>query len=124
MAIIPYLFYEDVGAALAFLSKAFGFKRHGPRMKDRDGTIRHAAMQFGDATVMMGWPGPDYRSPKRTGYVSQNLYVTVDDADKHYRRAVKAGAVIVEEPGDTEYGARRYGAADPEGHVWYFAHEL
>jgi uncharacterized glyoxalase superfamily protein PhnB len=36
----------------------------------------------------------------------------------------KAGATILEEPANTEYGHRRYGAADPEGHQWYFAQEL
>jgi uncharacterized glyoxalase superfamily protein PhnB len=50
--------------------------------------------------------------------------VNVDDADKHFKRARKAGAKILEEPQDTFYGHRRYGAEDPEGHQWYFAHEL
>jgi uncharacterized glyoxalase superfamily protein PhnB len=30
MSITPYLLYEDVGGALKFLSKAFGFRKHGP----------------------------------------------------------------------------------------------
>jgi uncharacterized glyoxalase superfamily protein PhnB len=48
----------------------------------------------------------------------------VADVDKHCARARKAGATIIEEPGDTAYGHRRYGAEDPEGHVWYFAQEI
>lgn len=32
--------------------------------------------------------------------------------------------MILEEPGNTEYGHRRYGAEDPEGHQWYFAQEV
>ena len=59
MAITPYLYYEDVGAALAFLSKAFGLKSMGRPMSGPDGEIRHAAMKLGDAMVMMGYPGPD-----------------------------------------------------------------
>jgi uncharacterized glyoxalase superfamily protein PhnB len=55
--------------------------------------------------------------------VTQNLYVDVANADEHYARAVAAGATIVEEPVDTPYGHRRYGALDVEGHRWYFAHE-
>jgi len=43
--------------------------------------------------------------------------------DKHFERARKAGAKILEEPVDTFYGHRRYGAEDPEGHQWYFAQE-
>ena len=28
------------------------------------------------------------------------------------------------EPKDQSYGDRSYGAADPEGHTWHFAHPL
>ena len=124
MAIIPYLLYEDVGGALKFLAKAFGFKKHGESILAADGTINHAAMQLGDATVMMGCPGPGYRNPKRLGQTTLSLYVNVDDVDKHFKRARKAGATIIEEPLDTPYGDRRYGAEDPEGHQWYFAQTL
>jgi uncharacterized glyoxalase superfamily protein PhnB len=54
--ITPYLYYEDVKAALVFLSKAFGFKKFGRPMSAMDGKIQHAAMKFGDALVMMGYP--------------------------------------------------------------------
>jgi uncharacterized glyoxalase superfamily protein PhnB len=124
MAITPYLLYADVGNALKFLSKAFGFKRYGPPNKGPDGKINHAAMQFGDAMVMMGCPGAKYKNPKRLGAVTQNLYVNVDNVDAHFKRAKKAGAKIIEEVADTPYGARRYGVEDPEGHRWYFATEV
>ena len=124
MAITPYLLYDDVGAALKFLAKAFGFRKHGAQMLGPNGKINHAAMQFGEDMVMMGYPGSGYRNPKRLGQATQSLYVNVDDVDKHFARARKAGATILEEPADTEYGHRRYGAEDPEGHQWYFAHEI
>lgn len=124
MQITPYLYYEDVGAALQWLAKAFGFKRHGPRMTGPDGKVAHAAVQFGDSVVMMGAPGPKYKNPRRLGTATQSLYVMVDDADRHFKRAVKAGGKVLAEPADTEYGHRRCGIEDPEGHQWYFAHEL
>jgi len=124
MAITPYLLYEDVGGALKFLSKAFGFRRHGRAMVGPDGRVNHAAMKLGDDLVMMGCPGSKYRNPKRLGQATQSLYVNVGDADKHFERARKAGATILQEPGDTLYGHRRYGAEDPEGHQWYFAQEI
>jgi PhnB protein len=123
MSITPYLYYEDVAAAMAWLSKAFGFKRLGRPMKGPDGRITHAAMKLGADVVMMGAPGGKYKNPRRLGQTTQCLYVTVDDADKHFARAKKSGGTILQEPSDTEYGARRYGMADPEGHEWYFAHE-
>ena len=124
MAITTYLYYEDVAAALKFLSKAFGFRKYGPQAKRPDGTLSHAAMKLGDDLIMMGCPGPQYKSPKRLGQATHCLYINVDDVDQHFERAKKAGAEILEEPKDEAYGHRRYGAADPEGQQWYFAHEI
>jgi uncharacterized glyoxalase superfamily protein PhnB len=121
MAITPYLYYEDVGRALTFLAKAFGFRKHGVPMRGPDGKVRHAAMRFGDAMIMMGRPPSGYRNPKRLGQATQSLYINVRGVDRHCERARKAGAVLLEEPTNTEYGHRRYGATDPEGHEWYFA---
>jgi PhnB protein len=124
MAITPYLYYKDVDTMLKFLAKAFGFRRCGATMKGPDGKISHAAMQLADDVVMMSRPPTKYRNPKELRQTTQSLYVNVEDTDKHFQRAKKAGAEIIEEPADTEYGHRRYGAKDPEGHEWYFAHEL
>jgi uncharacterized glyoxalase superfamily protein PhnB len=124
MAITPYLLYEDADAAIAWLAKAFGLRLSGHAMVGPDGKVNHAVMRLGSAYVMLGCPGGDYMSPKRLGHVTQNLYVDVGNADKHHAQAVAAGATIVEEPRDTPYGARRYGAVDLEGHRWYFAHVL
>lgn len=124
MAITPYLLYEDVGAALKWLSKAFGFRRFGASTTNLDGKINHAAMKFVDDLIMMGYPGPKYKNPKRLGHSTQSLYVNVDDVDKHFARARKAGAKILEVPANMSYGQRRYGAEDPEGHQWYFAQEI
>jgi len=120
----PYLLYEDVGGAIKFLSKAFGLRKFGTTMSDRNGKLTHAAMKLGDDVVMMGCPGRRYKNPKKLGGATQMLYVKVKDADKHFARAQKQGAKILERPEDTFYGHRRYGAEDPEGHQWYFFHEI
>lgn len=126
MAITPYLYYEDLGAALTWLAKAFGMKRQGRPMKGPDGRASHAAMRLDDGVVMMGRPPAEknYRNPKRLGQATQSLYVIVADVDRQFRRAARAGARVLEEPKDTGYGQRRCGVADPEGHEWYFAQEL
>lgn len=124
MPITPYLYYEDVAGALKFLSKAFGFRKHGRPMFGPDGKLNHAAMKLGDDLVMMGRPGSKYKNPKRLKQATQSLYINVGNVDKHFQRAKKAGATIIEEPVDTLYGHRRYGAEDPEGHQWYFAQEI
>jgi uncharacterized glyoxalase superfamily protein PhnB len=121
--ITAYLLYEDVVAALEWLTQTFGF-RERMRMPGPDGKISHAEMDFADGVVMMGCPGPDYRNPRRLGGATQSLYVYVDDVDKHYEHAKKAGAKIIREPQDQFYGDRNYGAEDPEGHQWYFAQHV
>jgi PhnB protein len=121
--ITPYLYYADVAAALAWLTRAFGF-RERMRIPAPDGRVGHAEMQLADGVIMMGNPGPDYRNPKRLGQTTQNVYVYVDDVDGHFRRAKQAGAKILHEPADQFYGDRRYGAEDPEGHQWYFAQHV
>jgi len=124
MAITPYLLYEDVGGALKFLAKAFGFRKYGSQLLVPNGKISHAAMQLGDDLIMMGCPASGYRNSKRLGQATQHLYVNVENVDKHFERAKKAGAKILEEPAVTPYRHRRYGAADPEGHHWCFAQEI
>jgi uncharacterized glyoxalase superfamily protein PhnB len=46
--------------------------------------------------------------------------VVVADLDAHCARARRAGARIVREPVDTDYGSRDYAARDPEGNLWSF----
>jgi uncharacterized glyoxalase superfamily protein PhnB len=67
MAITPYLYYEDVDRALAFLAKAFGLRKSGVAMRGPNGKINHAAMKYGDGLVMMGRPPGGYRNPNRLG---------------------------------------------------------
>ena len=47
--ITPYLYYEDVGRALEWLARAFGF-RERMRMPGPDGGIAHAEMELADET--------------------------------------------------------------------------
>ena len=121
--ITPYLLYEDVPGALDWLSKAFGF-RERLRFTGHDGTVDHAEMEHGDGLIMLGDPGGSYRNPKHSGSVTVQLHVYVDDVDAHCEQARAAGATILSEPADQDYGDRRYDAEDPEGHHWSFAQHL
>ena len=121
--IAPYLLYEDVAAALDWLSEAFGFEER-LRFEGEGGNITHAEMTLGDGHVMMGDPGGAYRSPKRSGSRNAQVHVYVDDVDAHFERARAAGAEIRAEPEDQPYGDRRYDAYDPEGQLWSFAQRV
>jgi PhnB protein len=118
--ITPYLLYEDVASALVWLARAFGFREYGTKTLGADGKVNQAAMILEDFIIILRYPGPDDQAPKEYGYVTQNLYVSVKDLDKHFEQARDAGATILQEPGDMSYGERRYIAADPGGHHWYF----
>jgi uncharacterized glyoxalase superfamily protein PhnB len=121
--ITPYLLYEDVAEALDFLGRAFGFKET-LRFTGEEGYVNHAEAWLGDAQIYLGDPGEQYKNPKRLGQETVGLYVLVDDVDAHYARAKAAGAEILAEPEDQEYGDRRYTARDLEGHHWFFAQQI
>jgi PhnB protein len=120
--IAPYLLYEDGAAAIDFLTKAFGFEE--VMRAEEDGVVNHAELRLGDDSVMLGYPGEGYESPREADHYTALVHVYVDDVDAHFERARAAGAEIVQEPTDQEYGDRRYDAKDPEGHFWSFASKL
>jgi uncharacterized glyoxalase superfamily protein PhnB len=122
MNVIPFLGYEDLRSAIDWLSKALGFEEIAAH-KGEDGQIVHAEMRFGDGMVMLGQPGPSFgmKTASELGAVSGGVYSIVDDGlDAHYERAVKAGAEVVMELHDTDYGSREYMVRDPEGNLWSF----
>lgn len=115
--VIPSLRYRDAPRAVKFLEEAFGFK---PAMvvDGENGTIAHAQMTYGaDGMVMLGSDRDDpYGSHAGQGWT----YVVVEDADAHYAQAKAAGAEIVRELTDQDYGSRDYSARDFEGSLWSF----
>jgi uncharacterized glyoxalase superfamily protein PhnB len=119
-SITPYLLYSSCEDALEFLDRSFGFEEV-LRYTGAAGYVNHAEMRLDGVPIMMGNPGGGYRNPRELGQETVGIYVEVDDADRVFERARAAGAEIVEEPHDTEYGHRRFTARDPEGHYWYFA---
>lgn len=129
---IPMVSYEDVGAAVDWLVRAFGFVEDGERLTDAEGRVTHADLVRDGARVMLGWPGRAYRSPRRhaeacetarawlaTPWVIDGVLVEVEDVTLHHDAAVAAGAEILRPPEDLPVG-RLYAAADLEGHRWMF----
>ncbi len=124
MTIIPCLRYRDAPAAIAWLSRAFGFAPHAVH-PDAAGGIAHAQLVLGRAMVMLGSArddafGAQQAAPDPAGRVTQSVYVVVPDADAHHARAVSSGAVIVLPLKDEDHGGRGYSCRDPEGHLWSF----
>ena len=115
----PVLRYKDAHAAIDFLCDAFGFGRHAV-YESATGTVEHAQLAHGSGMVMLSTePDTDERGWGR--HAGQGwTYVVVGDADAHYARAKSAGAEILREIEDQDYGSRDYSARDPEGNIWSF----
>ena len=116
-SIFPSVRYRDAVAAIDFLDRAFGFEP-GLVVQDHDGVVQHAELRFGDEWIMVGstTAGEGGRLAVDTGPAW--IYLVVEDPDAHYERARAAGAEIVRELVDEEYGSRGYTARDPEGNLW------
>lgn len=120
---IPCLRYHDAPAAIAWLCQALGFEKQLV-VPDNDGGIAHAQLSFGNGMIMLGSVtdseyGRLMRQPRELdGANTQSCYLVVENADSVYRRAVEAGAEIVLDIKDEEYGGRGFTCRDPEGHVW------
>ena len=112
--VIPYLTVPGVPTLIPFLIAAFGATER-LRSERPDGTVMHAEVQLGDSVVMMGEPGDAADSRPAS------LYLSVDDVDATYARALDAGATSLREPADQSYGERSAGVVDPSGNIWWLA---
>src|SRR5689334_12580607 len=117
--LLPHIAYSDVPAALAWLTRTFGFTEHY-RYGEPGGRVSGAQIYLGNAYIMLNSPRPGSASPAQAGLSTQSLTVFVDDVDAHFARTKSAGAKIVEELHETCYGERQYGVEDCEGHHWLF----
>lgn len=123
--IVPGLRYRDAHAAIDWLCKAFGFEKQAV-YEDDQGRVMHAQLVYGGGMVMLGDArhegfGKHMAQPDDIqGRETQCAYVIVADCKAHYERAKAAGAVIVEEYAEKDYGGAGYACRDPQGHLWSF----
>jgi uncharacterized glyoxalase superfamily protein PhnB len=119
--IVPILIYEDVGQAIDWLCRAFGFSE---RLRaERDGVIGHAQLAVAEGAIMLGRQGGPFRSPQGNE-ISQYVHVTVADVDRHFEHAKQCGARVVQSPTDTPFGERQYTVQDHAGHRWTFSQHV
>ena len=117
----PALRYKNAGKMIDWLCAAFGFE---VRARYGEGDIvHHAELVFGSSMIMLGIVRSDdygkmVGEPGSGG--GKSIYVAVDDADAAHARAKKAGATIIQELTDRDYGSREFICRDPEGNVWSF----
>ena len=122
--IIPTLRYDDAPRMVAWLCDTFGFRRHLV-VEDGSGGIAHAQLVRGNGMIMLGSARDDafgclQKTPAVLGGTSQSPYIVVADVDGICEAARAAGAEIVMEPKDEDYGGRVFSCRDPERHLWSF----
>ena len=119
--IYPTFRYRDATAMIDWLCRAFGFTVRA--RYDEGADVQHAELALGSSLIMLGTVRDDsygrmVGEPGKGG--GRSTYVAVADADAVYSRAKAAGAEILEQPVDRDYGSRDFICADPEGNVWSF----
>jgi len=115
----PTLRAKDAPGLIRFLVDAFGFEEV---LVVADGEhVAHAELRgpLGGG-LMLGSARTDPADPWALAPGTAGTYVVTDEPDALFARAVAAGATVVTEPYDTDYGSREFAVRDPEGNRWSF----
>ena len=124
--IIPSLRYRNALAAIDWLVRAFGFEKQAVYLGPDNTTVMHAQLTFGNGMIMLGsvdngtpssklMAQPDEIDRRET----QSPYLIVSNADVIYATAKAAGATMLIDIKDMDYGGRAFSCSDLEGHIWH-----
>ncbi|MEO6982768.1 MAG: VOC family protein [Edaphobacter sp.] len=122
---IPSLRYRDALAAIDWLIRAFGLEKHAVHLGPDNTTVMHAQLTFGNGMVMLGSVDNGSEFGKLTAQPDEiglrnthGIYLVVTDANAVYATAKAAGAEMVLDIRDMDYGGRAFTCRDLEGHLW------
>jgi uncharacterized glyoxalase superfamily protein PhnB len=108
--VIPVLAYEDLGEAIDWLTRTFGFTERW-----RAGSHR-AQLAVADGAVAL--------TEQPASGALATVMVRIADVDAHHARTEQHGARILQAPADHPYGERQYTAEDLAGHRWTFSQTI
>lgn len=122
--VIPGFRYRNAKAAIDFLVDAFGFEVRFVVEGEGD-LIEHAQLVHGAGMVMISSTRDDEYArliglDVDTSRSAVGLYVIVDNVAAHAERARAAGAEILIQPTEQDYGGSSYTVRDLEGYIWSF----
>lgn len=115
--VTPYLVAADGLALLDFVQATFAAEETERVIMP---TGVHGEVRIGDTLLMMGGGLPGKNFPEDR-LQPNALHIYVEDVDAVTMRAVAAGATLVDEPRDQEYGERSSTVKDAAGNFWYIA---
>lgn len=116
---IPVLPYQDIRTAHDFLVEVLGLDSAG--LVEHAGRVIHGEVRAGQRRFWLHESAGALTSPEAVGVRTGGVVLHVADVDAHFERVRAAGATILREPTDEDYGQREYAVRDPEGHDWYVA---
>ena len=114
--ITPYLHYEDISAAIAWLTRVFGFIEKA-RWIDDAGNITNAELVVGNTELWLDGASDWWK--KKGQSPEEWIGVWVDDVEAMYQR-VQASGVQASQPEYKFYGVRVLQVRDPQGFIWGF----
>jgi len=113
--------YDDAPAAIRFLVDAFGFEEALVVPGEGDRAVGHAELVWPlGGGVMLGSASATVGLDAGLPAGVASTYVACDDPDDLLARAKGAGADVVVDIADTDYGSRGFSVRDPEGNFWSF----
>ncbi|MEV6412698.1 VOC family protein [Kribbella sp. NPDC051718] len=117
----PTLVYRDGQAALKFLTEGLGFTLVASYAGVAEDSIAHAELAWpAGGGVMVSSLGRN-AVPNEFDHLAdqvQSVYLVCADPDALWPQVIAAGATVVREMRDEDYGSRGFSVADPEGNVW------
>lgn len=124
-SVIPAMRYRNAKSMIDWLCTAFGFEKQAVYLGP-NGLVIHAQLTFGNGMIMIGsvengTPSSKfYKQPDEIGYAeTQSSSLIVSDIDGIYATAKKAGAKMVFDLEEKDYGGKSFSCTDPEGHLWH-----
>ena len=107
----PFLIVDGANGTIDFLKQVFGAVELR-RFPAADGKLNRAELRIDDTVVMVAdsseqWPA-----------IPAQVHIYVPDVDATYQRALKAGAISVQEPVKKHDTDKRGGVKDAGGTTW------
>lgn len=113
-SVTPYMMVEGAAKLIGFAKRTFNAEQT-VLMNRPDGSVAHAELKIGDSVVMTADATNEFPA------MPTQLYVYVDNVDATFKRALEAGATVVQEPKTQFYGDRNASVRDPMGNIWGIA---
>jgi uncharacterized glyoxalase superfamily protein PhnB len=122
--VIPGMRYRDALKMIDWLERALDFKKKAVYMSG-DTIVMHAELTFGNGMIMIGSVdngqkgGATRVQPDEVGNrETQGPYLVVSDCEPIYATAKAAGAEMIFDLTEMDYGGKAFTCRDPEGHIW------